>query len=98
MGGTAGGTQLTITGEKFGNNADDVIVTIYGMACDIQTISDTEIVCETGEFDRSNPQVPVEPVVTVAGGPGTAISDGTAETQESFLFKLNIETSIQKSV
>ena len=82
MGGTAGGTKLTITGTKFGSNTADVEVTIHGSACAVESVSDTEIVCETGVFPRDGTaQEPIDPVVTIANGPGIALSDGTEATQ-----------------
>ena len=82
MGGTAGGTKLTITGTKFGSNTADVEVTIHGSACAVESVTDTEIVCETGVFPRDGTaQEPIDPVVTIANGPGIALSDGTEATQ-----------------
>uniref|UniRef100_A0A3P8VF56 PKHD1 like 1, tandem duplicate 2 n=1 Tax=Cynoglossus semilaevis TaxID=244447 RepID=A0A3P8VF56_CYNSE len=51
-GGTAGGTRLTISGSGFTNTAD-VSVTIAGSVCDIESSSDTEIVCVTNEHRPS---------------------------------------------
>uniref|UniRef100_A0A3P8VH65 PKHD1 like 1, tandem duplicate 2 n=1 Tax=Cynoglossus semilaevis TaxID=244447 RepID=A0A3P8VH65_CYNSE len=52
-GGTAGGTRLTISGSGFSTNTADVSVTIAGSVCDIESSSDTEIVCVTNEHRPS---------------------------------------------
>ncbi|XP_033119893.1 fibrocystin-L-like [Anneissia japonica] len=41
-------TTITITGEKFRSNANDVIVTIGGISCIVETVTDTEINCDVG--------------------------------------------------
>ena len=51
-GGTAGGTQLTIGGTNFGTDMAAVQVTIAGSVCTISSLSATEIVCQTGAFNR----------------------------------------------
>ncbi|KAL4228553.1 Fibrocystin-L [Mactra antiquata] len=52
-GGTGGGTTLTITGSGFGNVAGSVSVSIDDAECIVNTVSDTEIVCVTGEHPGS---------------------------------------------
>ena len=74
-GGTAVGTQLTIGGTNFGTDIAAVQVTIAGSVCTISSLSATEIVCQTGAFDRSQAQEPVAPVVNISGGSGNAIVD-----------------------
>ena len=78
-GGTAGGTSLTITGSKFGNDVANVEVTIHGAACVVESVSDSEIVCETSAFPKGTEQVPAAPVVTILGGPGVALVDDGVE-------------------
>jgi len=80
-GGTAGGTSLTITGTGFSNNAGDVTVTIFDVACDVQTATTTEIVCVTNAFPKGVDQVPIEPVVNIDGGPGSAIPSGSEDAK-----------------
>ncbi|XP_018426208.1 PREDICTED: fibrocystin-L [Nanorana parkeri] len=46
-GGTAGGTRLTITGSKFGNDASQITVTIAQAQCNVTSVNDTQIVCIT---------------------------------------------------
>ncbi|KAJ8273405.1 hypothetical protein GJAV_G00101260 [Gymnothorax javanicus] len=52
-GGTAGGTRLTITGSNFGSNSSAVAVTIAGSVCDIESATDTRIICITHSQPRS---------------------------------------------
>ncbi|TRY58767.1 hypothetical protein DNTS_034596, partial [Danionella cerebrum] len=46
-GGTAGGTRLTVTGSGFSQNVSEVMVTIAGSVCDIQSANETQIICVT---------------------------------------------------
>ncbi|XP_013413864.1 fibrocystin-L-like [Lingula anatina] len=48
-GGTGGGTMLTIQGTRFGDSESNNVVTIDGVACDIQSANATYIVCRTGQ-------------------------------------------------
>ena len=107
LGGTAGGTYITIRGSKFGTDPAAVSVTIFGVPCVVDTVEDSKITCTTGIFNRVEchpvphceptlhcvtpdqcvpvetcvwtqqctavEQVPVEPVVTISGGPGRAL-------------------------
>nr|XP_055075555.1 fibrocystin-L-like [Misgurnus anguillicaudatus] len=52
-GGTAGGTRLTITGSGFSANASDVIVTIAGSVCDVESANGTQIICVTNAQPKS---------------------------------------------
>ena len=78
-GGTAGGTDITINGSGFGNDAATLEVSIHGSECTVSSVSDTEIICQTSSFDRSIAQEPVAPVVNVLGGPGLAVVDAGVE-------------------
>ena len=72
MGGTAGGTSLTLSGSGFGSIVSEVEVTIHGSSCSVQSVNDSQIICETGAFDRNLDQTPIEPIVLVGGGAGYA--------------------------
>ncbi|XP_033758550.1 fibrocystin-L-like [Pecten maximus] len=53
-GGTAGGTHLTITGTGFGTGLGGIAgVSIGGVACVVQSVTDTEVSCITGERQGS---------------------------------------------
>ncbi|XP_048777455.2 fibrocystin-L-like isoform X3 [Ostrea edulis] len=52
-GGTAGGTSVTVSGTGFGTNSAAVSVKIGGVACAIDTISDTSLTCTTGARSSS---------------------------------------------
>ncbi|RXN34425.1 fibrocystin-L isoform X1 [Labeo rohita] len=52
-GGTAGGTRLTITGSGFSSNVNEISVTIAGSVCDVQSTSETQIICVTNAQPRS---------------------------------------------
>ncbi|XP_065139309.1 fibrocystin-L-like [Paramisgurnus dabryanus] len=52
-GGTAGGTRLTITGSGFSVNAGELSVTIAGSVCDVQSASQTQIICVTNAQNKS---------------------------------------------
>jgi hypothetical protein len=77
MGGTMGGTTLTIDGTGFGTVVADADVTVMGTVCDVQTVTDSQITCVTNAMPRDQPQVKVTPVVIIDNGPGTAIPDET---------------------
>ena len=47
----------------------------------------TEIICETNAFPRSENQVAVEPVIIISGGPGTAQSEGNVDTEFWYIDK-----------
>ena len=79
-GSTAGGTIVTVTGGGFGTDAGSVSVTISNTECDVKTVSDSTITCETGPLDRSLHQKAVHPVVNIAGGPGNARHDSDDTT------------------
>ncbi|KAI2652983.1 Fibrocystin-L [Labeo rohita] len=49
-GGTAGGTRLTITGSGFSSNVNEISVTIAGSVCDVQSTSETQIICDNASF------------------------------------------------
>ena len=59
MGGTLGGTTLTISGTGFGEVVADAFVTIMDTVCDVQTVTDTQITCVTNAMPRGKPQVKV---------------------------------------
>lgn len=44
----AGGDSITITGSGFGTSTSDASVAIDGVACAVQSVTDSEIVCITG--------------------------------------------------
>ena len=48
MGGTAGGTELTIYGSGFGNEPDHVTVSISDSECQVLSVTETKIICQTG--------------------------------------------------
>ncbi|XP_016299954.1 fibrocystin-L-like [Sinocyclocheilus anshuiensis] len=52
-GGTAGGTRLTITGSGFSSNVNEVSVTIAGSVCNVQSASESQIICVTNAQPRS---------------------------------------------
>uniref|UniRef100_A0A8C1B8X1 PKHD1 like 1, tandem duplicate 2 n=1 Tax=Cyprinus carpio carpio TaxID=630221 RepID=A0A8C1B8X1_CYPCA len=52
-GGTAGGTRLTITGSGFSSNVNEVSVTIAESVCDVQSASESQIICVTNAQPRS---------------------------------------------
>jgi len=85
-GSTAGGTTLTLTGTGFGTLLADATVTIFGVECTVQSVIDTEIQCVTNAFPRTEAQVPVDPVVIIAGGPGTAIVSGATPEDTQFWY------------
>ena len=72
MGGTAGGTRVTITGNGFGIDQADVRVTIDEIDCPTDSVNDTIIVCITGPKVGTNLH-PVNPIIIIDGGPGRAI-------------------------
>ena len=72
MGSTAGGTSLTISGSSFGTDRGSISVTIHGEECQIKSLSNTEVICETAPFPREKSQIAVEPVIFVDGGAGKA--------------------------
>uniref|UniRef100_UPI0037E8D1AF fibrocystin-L-like n=1 Tax=Semicossyphus pulcher TaxID=241346 RepID=UPI0037E8D1AF len=52
-GGTAGGTRITITGSGFSTDQSKVKVTIAGSVCDVQSTSNTQIICVTNAQRQS---------------------------------------------
>ena len=85
-GGTMGGTTLTIDGSGFGTTLSDVSVTIFDVACDVATVTDTQITCVTNAFPRDRQQVPIAPVVFIDNGPGTAVSGAAAPGDIEFWY------------
>ena len=61
MGGTAGGTTLTITGSGFSSSCK---VTISGVECSLISMNDTTITCQTGAIGRT---VKAEVLVDIEG-------------------------------
>ena len=47
-----GGTRLTITGLGFGSNDTEVEVDVGDFMCDVQSLSNTQIVCQIEEAAR----------------------------------------------
>ena len=47
-----GGTRLTITGRGFGTNDTEVEVDVGDFICDVQSLSNTQIVCQIEEAAR----------------------------------------------
>ncbi|XP_052060298.1 fibrocystin-L-like isoform X3 [Mytilus californianus] len=66
IGGTSGGTTLTIEGTGFGSSTSDVSVTIGGIACVVQTVANTKVVCITGARNSGSTDAQVE--LQVNGG------------------------------
>ncbi|XP_069115426.1 fibrocystin-L-like [Argopecten irradians] len=52
-GGTSGGTLITIAGSGFGTVQTDIDVSIGGVQCLVQSATDTEVTCMTGQRERS---------------------------------------------
>ena len=48
QGSAFGGTRLAIHGEGFGNDVNSISVDISNLKCTIQTVTNSEIVCFTG--------------------------------------------------
>ena len=81
IGGTAGGTSLTIFGSKFGEDASVISVSVMDVNCDVVSATDDKIICITGPLPKSSeiqtsssktePQA-VEPVVIIGNGSGRA--------------------------
>ncbi|XP_041664378.1 fibrocystin-L-like [Cheilinus undulatus] len=70
-GGTAGGTLLTITGSGFSTDKSKVKVTIAGSVCDVQSATNTQIMCVT----NSNPKSQETKVRVSIGDQGIAKMD-----------------------
>ncbi|KAK3532561.1 hypothetical protein QTP86_024146, partial [Hemibagrus guttatus] len=68
-GGTAGGTLLTVTG--YGFSGGNVSVTIAGSVCDVQSASDTQVICVT----NSHPKSQLTKVLVNVGNRGVAQMD-----------------------
>ncbi|KAG7317211.1 hypothetical protein KOW79_019509 [Hemibagrus wyckioides] len=68
-GGTAGGTLLTVTG--YGFSGGNVSVTIAGSVCDVQSASDTQVICVT----NSQPKSQLTKVLVNVGNRGIAQTD-----------------------
>jgi len=87
IGGTMGGTSITITGTNFGSTTDGVTVTFFEeVACDVQSVTDTQIVCVTNAFPRGREQVATAPVVFIPGGAGTATNAAVNEKDTKFWY------------
>jgi len=82
IGGTMGGTRITIFGELFGSDTSKVTVTIFDVPCDVDSVSDDEIICVTNAFPKGHEQVPVMPVVLIKGGPGVAVPAGDIQPSD----------------
>uniref|UniRef100_W5KUJ5 PKHD1 like 1, tandem duplicate 2 n=1 Tax=Astyanax mexicanus TaxID=7994 RepID=W5KUJ5_ASTMX len=68
-GGTAGGTVLTITGSGF--SAGNVIVSIAGSVCDVQSANETHVICVT----NAQPTSQLTKVRVQVGNRGIAVMD-----------------------
>ncbi|XP_060584412.1 fibrocystin-L-like isoform X2 [Ruditapes philippinarum] len=75
-GGTKGGTQLTITGDRFSDTMSEVSVTIDGVSCVLTSSSTTQIVCTTGEHEETKLSTVA---VTVNGVRATAVDQRTLQ-------------------
>ncbi|XP_063307204.1 fibrocystin-L-like [Pelobates fuscus] len=82
-GGTAGGTQLTITGSQFSTNISLLSVTVAGAICDIQTANSTNIICITSAHSPSQ-QATVK--VLIEG-------QGLAKTSNADFFYIDVWSS-----
>ncbi|XP_069115226.1 fibrocystin-L-like [Argopecten irradians] len=72
LGGTGGGTRITVSGLGFGTTKSDVAVSIEGSVCVVDSVTDTQIVCDTGSIAAS---VRGKVRVEIAGN-GKAIQTG----------------------
>ena len=56
---SAAATSITITGTGFGTTLADVTVTLGGVACSVSSVTDTQVVCTTGDVPAGThvPQV-----------------------------------------
>ncbi|XP_021354106.1 fibrocystin-L-like [Mizuhopecten yessoensis] len=52
-GGTGGGTRITVSGSGFGTTKSDCSVTVEGSACVVDSVSNNQIVCDTGSISAS---------------------------------------------
>ncbi|XP_021347967.1 fibrocystin-L-like [Mizuhopecten yessoensis] len=52
-GGTGGGTRITVSGSGFGSTKSDCSVTVEGSACVVDSVSNNQIVCDTGSISAS---------------------------------------------
>ena len=50
IGSVAGGTHVVITGQGFGSNASRAVVTVQDKPCQIKSLNDTHVLCETGDM------------------------------------------------
>ena len=64
-GSTAGGTQITLNGVGFGTNASAVTVSILGIACSVQSVTATQVICVTGYHGPTNETNPGKGMVLV---------------------------------
>ena len=80
IGGTLGGTRLTIEGTGFKNDIDAVSVTIFEVPCDVKEVLDTKIVCVTNGLPKDQEQIPEIPKILIKNGGGYAIA-GTENTK-----------------
>ncbi|XP_033757813.1 fibrocystin-L-like [Pecten maximus] len=71
-GGTGGGTRITVAGSGFGTIKSDCAVSIEGSVCVVDSVSNTQIVCDTGSITTS---VRGKVRVEIAGN-GQAIQTG----------------------
>ncbi|CAF3091006.1 unnamed protein product [Rotaria socialis] len=66
-GGTGGGTTLTITGTNFPTALGAISVSIAGVSCNVQSVSQTVVICFTGSYSATTIQAPVIVSMTNAG-------------------------------
>ncbi|XP_069121982.1 fibrocystin-L-like [Argopecten irradians] len=71
-GGTGGGTRITVTGSGFGTSKSDCAVSIEGSVCVVDSVTNNQIVCDTGSIATS---VRGKVRVEIAGN-GKAIQTG----------------------
>ena len=77
--------MVTLTGERFGMNADLVEVFIGGEPCAVQEVTDTEISCEVGINFGGDHAVEV----TVTGEGSAMVSDGVTFTYNLVIISLS---------
>ncbi|XP_064634221.1 fibrocystin-L-like [Lineus longissimus] len=83
IGGTAGGTVLTINGDQFGTDATDLSIDIGGSTCTIQSVTDTEVKCTTTPHSQST----LETVVITSKKHGLAL--GSVKFNYAFYWSAN---------
>lgn len=103
-GSNLGGTQLTIDGENFVADASDMMVTVDGYACDIESVTSEQIVCRVTEIATAEQGVQTSSIVVFMKLSEEALNSGsptcgdTAEVDITWTFEeptcsiLNMDT------